>query len=299
MKQRIICALAVIGFALSLGGCGSPTERPSSNVTPTEETPAPTPLPTPTPTPTPTPIPTLSPMERKYIDYDSNAADLKFEYLDESLGKAVSQKDAEAVLEDYLYGTWYWEGSDQKLVIDQETLDGKEYRVHAIRTDNTEAVAVSISYADAPEKRYQLNRNPAGSEPYFLMVSLKPDGGGEKWVAYQYSSAELEALYEEYEDDYGDDYGGSTSSVPDGTVAYFRFMYDVGQYVVENGQYVLKNKWTWSENNNCPPEQALFSICLPQTIPVFGCPYTSCSADVLDMDLSGAMFSSYDNLLNF
>lgn len=235
-------------------------------------------------------------MERKYIDYDSKASKLKFEYLDEAMGEAVEQKNAESVLKEYLYGTWYWEDNDQKLVIDQTSLGGKEYRVHALRTDHNEAVAVLISYADDPEKRYQLNMNPAGSDPYYLMVSLRPIQGGVERIAYQYSSAELAAMFQEYEEEYG---GEEEPSVPDGMVAYFRFMYDVGQYVTKDGQYVLTSSWSWSEDGDFPPQKTLFSILLPKTIDAVDCPYTSCSERVLNMDLGEAMFSSYDNLLDF
>lgn len=100
------------------------------------------------------------------------------------------------------------------------------------------------------------------------------------------------------EDYYNEDYE-TASAVPDGTVAYFRFMYDVGKYEAANGQYILKSKWTWSENTEGLPQTAMFSVVLPQTISASNCPYTPCSEKVLDMSLGDAMFSSYDNLLQF
>lgn len=49
-----------------------------------------------------------------------------------------------------------------------------------------------------------------------------------------------------YPNEYDDLY---LSTAPaDGTISYFRFTTEVGQYVVQNGNYVLVNAWTWTNN---------------------------------------------------
>lgn len=303
MKRQILYALAAMGLLLFLAGCaGQHTVETPTTAIPAAESPTPKP----TLSPTPTPIPTLSPMERKYSDFDPGATQLEPIFLDVSY-TAVSKDSVEHELMERLYGTYYWEDDDTQLVIDELTLDGREYCVHAMqRYSEYDGSSVLFTYADEPGQYYRLNKYMFGSDPGYYIVEVSPiddaSDFGER-VANEYSRSELEALFEEYEALYGEeDFYDDTetgSAVADGTVAYFRFMYDVGRYVAQNGQYVLDGKWTWSENQNTPPQPAIFSICLPQTISANGCPYTPCSSDVLDMTLGDAMFSSYDNLLNF
>jgi hypothetical protein len=61
-SRRLGAAVALLGLAVSLGGCLQMATRPTAPPPPTP-TPSPTPLPTPTPTPgppTPTPVPTFA-----------------------------------------------------------------------------------------------------------------------------------------------------------------------------------------------------------------------------------------------
>lgn len=295
MKKRVlICGAALAGALLCLAACGGGPagKAPEANAPPAAA------APTPAPTPTPTPAPTPTPMERKYSDYDESGSGVNFQFLDVP-GAALKKEEAELRMAEYLYSPWFWEDSDTPLTIDEETIDGREYRVHAVKEYAGEALAARISYPDAPGAYYQIAAYPYSSDPYIRMVSIQSVGDdATERIALEYTQAELEELYARYEEEYGGPVEAEPS-VPDGMVAYFRFMYDVGRYVTEDGQYVLKNKWTWSENTYVSPQEAMFSVFLPTRIDAVDCPYTPCSEDVLGMSLGDAMFSSYDNLLDF
>lgn len=307
MRPRILCALVAMGLMLSLGGCGG--QDVAETVLPSPFPVVATPTPIPPPTPTPTPEPTLSPMERKYSDFDPEAAQLYPMYQDDSC-ITVGEDSVEYELTECLYGTYYWEDDDTPLVIEELTFDGREYRVHAMREYiGYDALSVLFSYADEPEQLYQLNKCVGGSDPYFYSVEVYPldDGSstGER-IANEYSWAELEAMYEAAEPE------PDVSTVPDGTVAYFRFQTEIGKYKVRNGQYVLQQAWTWinneitqwdntgrpvrrKTNNSLPPVETNVYYFLPDSFSADNCPYKSCPSSTIDDGYSTAMFSTQDN----
>ncbi len=327
MKRWLVYGAAAAGLLLCLGGCGGPSvegiQEPSA--LPAVETPAPTPTPTPTstptPPPTPTPTPTLTPMERKYSDFDPSGAELEFEILDEP-GIPQDKGNAESVLVEYLYGTWYWEGTDTPFTIDEETIDGRAYYIHAVKEcPDAEAVAALLTYADEPEMGYQLETYAYSTDPYIRKVEINSIGDGPVGyisVGLEYSESELDQIYAEYEEEYGsyeEEYGGyeeQEPTVPDGTVAYFRFMTEVGEYEVENGEYVLQQAWTWTNNevvkwdntgrptvrtsnNRLPPVEVSVSWFLPKSFSASDCPYESCPASTVSSSYSEVMFSTRDN----
>lgn len=320
MKKWLACGVAAVGLVLCLDACGG---QPSGE----DQTPSASPVvetPTPIPAPTPMPTPTLTPMEQKYSDFDPQGTQLQFAFLDDP-GVALGREDAERALTQHLYGTWYWEDTDTPFTITEETIDDRTYYVHAVKEVAPEALAALITYADDPEMLYQLETYPYGTDPLILMVkieSLNEGPDGYLYVGYEYSQTELDQIYAEWEEttvDYEDyenygDYGDSEqeNTVPDGTVAYFRFATEIGKYQVENGQYVLKKGWTWTNNevikwdnngrptvrdsnNSLPPVEDVFFVCLPKSFSASDCPYEPCPAETVNDSYSNAMIFTHSN----
>lgn len=153
--------------------------------------------------PTSIPAPTLEPKVGKYDDYDPRASQLDYALLDDP-GMPLDKDKAESALKDYLYRTWYWEDNDAPLVINKSTLDGREYCVHAVREYvSNNALAMLFSYSDAPEELYQLVQSPFGTDPYIQGISVRAvnDVRDQERTALEYSHAELDAFYAEYEEE--------------------------------------------------------------------------------------------------
>lgn len=315
MKQKMIHTLTAVCLALSLVGCAGQgtVEGPLPSAMPTTETS--TPSQTPAPTPSPTPTPSLSPMERKYAHYDPEGAQLG--PCGDDPGVLIDRDSVEYELAECLYGTWYWDDDDTMLVIGEETLDGREYCIHGLKEYfDADALSMLFSYADEPDELYRLDSFSNGYSPSVRAVEIYPvnDGSssGER-MANEYSWAEMEELYEKYsESSGGGGQSGSDSSVPDGTVAYFRFLTEIGKYKVENGQYVLQQAWSWvnnevvdwdstgrptrrTTNNSLPPVETNIYYCLPDSFSATDCPYESCPSSTIDEGYRTAMFSTQDN----
>lgn len=190
--------------------------------------------------PSPSPSPSLSPMERKYSDFDPQATQLEFNFLGIE-GVALNRETAEDKLAEYLYRTWYWEGTDTPFTIDETTIDGRTYYVHAVKEVPYEGIAARITYADDPEMDYRLTTYPCSTDPYIRMVmieSLNEGPDGYLYVGYEYSQSEQEQLYAEAEEA-----NAEPEPTPPPANEYF---YTNWYTVTIPGNW--KDKYVWEEN---------------------------------------------------
>ncbi len=190
----------------------------------------------------PSPSPSLSPMERKYSDFDPQATQLEFALLD-SEGTPLDREGAEQALAEHAYGTWYWEDTDIPFIIDETTIDGRTYYVHAVKVVPNEGVGALITYADEPEMEYRLITY-AGTSPIIHAVEISstndgPDGYTSVW--YEYSQTELDRIYAEESGEYVD-YAEPEPTPPPADEYFYTSWYTV----TIPGSW--KDKYVWEEN---------------------------------------------------
>lgn len=113
----------------------------------------------------------------------------------------------------------------------------------------------------------------------------------------------------------GQDIPDQLAAPTDGTIAYFRFMTEVGQYIAQNGDYILIDAWTWTNNeiaqygvsgnpiswhtNRALPPVAIEvvkCVVLPKSFCASEVTYQPCPADVLQMGFDQAEIATYSNM---
>lgn len=153
--------------------------------------------------------------------------------------------------------------------------------------------------------------------PAYDMETVYLYDGTDTYIFYR----DIDSLrYEDYfagPEDLPDAYDApdQISTPADGTITYFRFMTEVGQYVAQNGDYVLINAWTWTNNEVAqygvsgnpvswhtnralPPVSIEVERCvvLPKYFSISETTYQSCSEDVLQMGFDKAEIATYSNM---
>lgn len=140
-------------------------------------------------------------INQKYEDYDPSGLDFEVDYYGMQ-ASPVPRDQIEQMMATFIYGTWYWEGTDEAFVIDPKTLDGQEYRVCAAKTMD-DMMSILLYYPPISDQLYRLSTYPSGSDypsNAIRMMSVVPaDDTGATSTAYDKTSAEIDALYAEAE----------------------------------------------------------------------------------------------------
>ncbi len=138
---------------LLLAGCGNKIDSKTNPVTPSR-----TIFPTPSLTPTTMPIPTLTPLDKKYQNYDENYDN----GTDIDKTKIVPMTDINTIEEilanSIYYRTWYGYGEStygQKFVVNKFKRDNKEYGIKLIVENGKNDLLIFYYYLTSPETIYQ------------------------------------------------------------------------------------------------------------------------------------------------
>jgi len=193
---------------------------------------------------------------------------------------------------------------DWSACVDCNEISGNRIHTPVGRLSTSESIVTEIDMVYVPNM------------PEYETEAIYLDDGAEVYTFYRdIDSPRYEDYLTEPEFTPGEyDVPDQADAPAEGTIAYFRFLTEVGQYVVQDGNYVLTNAWTWANNevvqygsngrpinyrtNNALPPVSMaieIRVALPLSFSATEAAYQPCSEDVLEMGFDRAQIATCNN----